>query len=57
MEEGGLIWWFLISGYDGQTDTEEQLGQCCSNPGKKGCEPEQGNDIRNEKQMDEFHRY
>ena len=26
-----------------------KLGRCCSNPDKKGCEPEQGNDIRNGK--------
>lgn len=30
-------------------DQMNKLGRCCSNPGKKGYEPKQGNDIRNGK--------
>ena len=42
-----LIWLFLISGFDEQMEKMNKLRRCYSNPGKKGCEPKQGNEIRN----------
>lgn len=55
-----LIWLFLISGFDEQMEKMNKLRRCYSNPGKKGCEPKQGNEIRNgkfKKNQDKLHRY